>query len=130
MGESKRKKFIDLAKKGGSRSDFVKLANELDLTDKEKPAKKQKKNLFTESFKKVKDLNLSGKDKTKVYKKLYGLKMGPGKLSSGTAEPDIQGDPLTGEGLLIEPKMSGRDKKRSGGLVKKGKPKLASKGWK
>ena len=130
MGESKRKKFIDLANKGGSRRDFVKLANELGLTDKEEPAKKKKKNLFTESFKKAKDLNLSGKEKTKVFKRLHGLRVGGGKLTGGTGEPDIQGDPLTGEGLLIEPKMSGRDKKRSGGLVKKGKPKLCKKGWK
>ena len=131
MGESKRKKFIELAKKGGTRSDFVKLANELGFTDKEKPAPRQEGNKTTEAFKKASQMKLSGKEKTNVFKRLYGLsKKGAGtKLVKGTGEQDIQGDPISGEGLLIEPKMVDRNKKRKGGLVRAGRPKLAKKGW-
>ena len=131
MGESKRQKFIELAKEGGNRKDFVKLANELELTDKTEPAPKQKGNTTTEAFKKASQMKLSGKEKTNMFKKLYGLtKRGAGtKLVKGTGEQDIQGDPISGEGLLIEPKMVDRDKKRKGGLVRAGKPKLAKKGW-
>jgi len=131
MGESKRKKFIELAKKGGTRKDFFKLSKELGLTDKEKLAPKQEGNKMTKAFKVASQMNLQGKEKTNVIKGMYGLmKKGAGaKLVKGTGEPDIQGDPISGEGLLIEPKMVDRDEKRKGGLVRAGKPKLAKKGW-
>jgi len=129
MGESKRKKFIELAKKGGTRSDFVKLANEMGFTDKEKPAPRQEGNKTTKAFKVGSQMKLEGKEKTNMFKRLYGLKGAGAKLVKGTGEPDIQGDPISGEGLLIEPKMVDRDEKRKGGLVKAGKPKLAKKGW-
>jgi len=130
---SKRQRFIELAKQGGNRKDFVKLANELGMTDKTEPAPKQDKNKTTEAFKKASQMKLSGKEKTNVFKRLYGLTKGAGsKVIKGTGEPeqDIQGDPISGEGLLIEPKMIDRDKKRKGGLVKTGHPRIAKKGWK
>ena len=74
-------------------------------------------------------MKLEGKEKTNMFKRLYGLKGAGAKLVKGTGEPDIQGDPISGEGLLIEPKMVDRDEKRKGGLVRAGKPKLAKKGW-
>ena len=58
----------------------------------------------------------------------YGLMKMGSKLMKGTGEQDIQGDPISGEGLLIEPKMVDRDDKSHGGLIK-GKPRLAKKGW-
>jgi len=128
---SKRQRFIELAKQGGNRKDFVKLANELGMTDKTEPAPKQKGNKTTEAFKKASQMKLSGKEKTNMFKRLYGLTKGAGtKLVKGTGEGDIQGDPISGEGLLIEPKMIDRDKKRKGGLVRSGRPKIAKKGWK
>ena len=130
---SKRQRFIELAKQGGTRRDFVKLANELGMTDKTEPAPKQDKNKTTEAFKKASQMKLSGKEKTNMFKRLYGLRKAAtgSKLMKGTGEyGDIQGDPISGEGLLIEPKMIDRDKKRKGGLVRTGRPKIAKKGWK
>jgi hypothetical protein len=123
-----RDKFIALAKAGGNRKDFFNLAKSEGLTDKEKLAPKQKGNKWTKAFSAASGLNLEGKEKTSVFKNLSRMKGVGSKLVKGTGEQDIQGDPISGEGLLIEPKMVDRDDKSHGGLIK-GKPRLAKKGW-
>ena len=125
---SKRDKFIALAKAGGNRKDFFNLAKSEGLTDKEKLAPTQKGNKWTKAFSAASGLNLEGKEKTSVFKNLSRMKGVGSKLVKGTGEQDIQGDPISGEGLLIEPKMVDRDDKSHGGLIK-GKPRLAKKGW-
>ena len=125
---SKRDKFIALGKAGGNRKDFFNLAKSEGLTDKEKLAKKTINNPKTKVFATASKLNMPGTEKTKTIKKAYGLMKMGSKLMKGTGEQDIQGDPISGEGLLIEPKMVDRDDKSHGGLIK-GKPRLAKKGW-
>jgi len=81
MGESKRQKFIDLAKRGGGRKDFVKLAFEEGLTKKETPAPVKKGNLATKSFAKASSLDIDGEKKTEIFKNLNKLNKA-GKLGS------------------------------------------------
>ena len=81
MGESKRQKYIDLAKRGGGRKDFVKLSFEEGFTDKETPAPVKKGNLATKSFAKASSLDIDGDKKTEIFKNLNKLNKA-GKLAS------------------------------------------------
>lgn len=127
-----RNKFIKLAKQKGSRKDFVKLANEEGLTDKTEPVKKQKNNKFTKAFRAADKLDLKGKDKTKVFKNLYKLKklknLTPaGVIGSVMSSKKANADEID---MKAEDFKELRDKMKKGGLVKKGRPKIARKGWK
>ena len=154
MGESKRQKFIDLAKRGGGRKDFVKLAFEEGLTKKETPAPVKKENLATKSFAKASSLDIDGKKKTEIFKNLNKLNKA-GKLGSkllpgiGTASTifgadevgaaERMSDELKSELNQMEEygekeednsyKKGGRVKKAKGGLMR-GMPKIAKRGWK
>ena len=126
-----RKKFIALAKRGGSRRDFVKLANEEGLTDKTKPAKQQKNNRYTKAFAKANSLDLEGKAKTNVFRKLYGMKKYTplGVIMSGlfdSSPANAYEIDMDSEDFL----ELRRQNMSKGGLVKRGKPKRAKKGWK
>jgi len=127
-----RDKFIKLAKQKGSRRDFVKLANEEGLTDKTEPAKKQKNNRFTKAFRAADKLNLEGKEKTKVFKNLYKLKklknLTPaGVIASVMSSKKANADEIN---MKAEDYKALRNEMKKGGLVKKGKPRVARKGWK
>jgi hypothetical protein len=151
MGESKRQKFIDLAKRGGGRKDFVKLAFEEGLTKKEKPAPVKKDNLATKAFAKASSLDIDGEKKTEIFKNLNKLNKA-GKLGSkfipgvgiassifGADELGASERPLSDEqmseinqmeeyGEKEEYKKGGRVKKAKGGLIK-GFPKVAIRGY-
>jgi hypothetical protein len=150
MGESKRQKFIDLAKKGGGRKEFVKLAFKEGLTKKETPAPVKKENLATKSFAKASSLDIDGKKKTEIFKNLNKLNKA-GKLGSklipgiGTASAIFGADELGASermsdelkselsqmeeyGEKEEYKKGGRVKKAKGGLIK-GFPKVAIRGY-
>jgi hypothetical protein len=60
-----RDKFIALAKAGGKRRDFFKLAKSEGLTDKETLAKKTKNNPKTKAFAVASKLNMPGEEKQK-----------------------------------------------------------------
>jgi hypothetical protein len=149
---SKRDKFIALAKQGGKRKDFVKLAFEEGLTKKEKPAPVKKDNLATKAFAKASSLDIEGEKKTDIYKNLNKLNKA-GKLGSklipgvGTASAIFGADELgAAERPLSDEQMSeinqmeeygekedsykkgGRVKKAKGGLIK-GFPKVAKRGY-
>jgi hypothetical protein len=149
---SKRDKFIALAKQGGKRKDFVKLAFEEGLTKKEKPASVKKDNLATKAFAKASSLDIEGEKKTDIYKNLNKLNKA-GKLGSklipgvGTASAIFGADELgAAERPLSDEQMSeinqmeeygekedsykkgGRVKKAKGGLIK-GFPKVAKRGY-
>ena len=154
MGESKRQKFIDLAKRGGGRKDFVKLAFEEGLTKKETPAPVKKGNLATKSFAKASSLDIDGEKKTEIFKNLNKLNKA-GKLGSklvpgvGTASAifgadevgaaERMSDELKSELNQMEEygdsdsenssyKKGGRVKKAKGGLIR-GFPKIAKRGY-
>ena len=152
MGESKRQKFIDLAKRGGGRKDFVKLSFDEGFTKKETPAPVKKGNLATKAFAKASSLDIDGEKKTEIFKNLNKLNKA-GKLGSkfipgvgiassifGADELGASERPLSDEqmseinqmeeyGEKEEYKKGGRVKKAKGGLIK-GFPKLAQRGWK
>ena len=128
MGNSKRQKFIDLAKKGGTRRDFVKLANEEGLTDKTEPMKKQKNNKWSKAFRAADKLNLEGKEKTKVFKNLYKLKKLKNFTPAGIIASVMEPSDANADEINMKPEDY-RDMKRKGGLVKKGIPRKAKRGW-
>ena len=144
MGESKRQKFIDLAKRGGGRKDFVKLAFEEGLTKKETPAPVKKGNLATKSFAKASSLDIDGEKKTEIFKNLNKLNKA-GKLSKalpvigpalslleadelGAAERPLSDEQLSEINQMEEYKKGGRVKKAKGGLIR-GFPKIAKRGY-
>jgi hypothetical protein len=151
MGESKRQKYIDLAKRGGGRKDFVKLSFEEGFTNKETPAPVKKGNLATKSFAKASSLDIDGDKKTEIFKNLNKLNKA-GKLTSkllpgiGTASAifgadevgaaERMSDELKSELNQMEEygekedsyKKGGRVKKAKGGLIR-GFPKIAKRGY-
>jgi hypothetical protein len=154
MGESKRQKFIDLAKRGGGRKDFVKLSFDEGFTKKETPAPVKKGNLATKSFAKASSLDIDGEKKTEIFKNLNKLNKA-GKLGSkllpgiGTASAifgadevgaaERMSDELKSELNQMEEygdsdsenssyKKGGRVKKAKGGLIR-GFPKIAKRGY-
>ena len=151
MGESKRQKYIDLAKRGGGRKDFVKLSFEEGFTDKETPAPVKKGNLAPKSFAKASSLDIDGDKKTEIFKNLNKLNKA-GKLASklvpgvGTASAifgadevgaaERMSDELKSELNQMEEygekedsyKKGGRVKKAKGGLIR-GFPKIAKRGY-
>jgi hypothetical protein len=154
MGESKRQKYIDLAKRGGGRKDFVKLSFDEGFTKKETPAPVKKGNLATKSFAKASSLDIDGEKKTEIFKNLNKLNKA-GKLGSkllpgiGTASAifgadevgaaERMSDELKSELNQMEEygdsdsenssyKKGGRVKKAKGGLIR-GFPKIAKRGY-
>jgi len=126
-----RDKFIKLAKQKGSRRDFVKLANREGLTDKTEPRKKLKNNRFTKAFAKASSLDLEGPKKTSVFRKIYGMKkytpLGIIASSLFDSKPANADEiDMTAEDF----KEFRKNNMKKGGLVKKGKPKKAKRGWK
>jgi hypothetical protein len=126
-----RDKFRKLAAQKGSRRDFVKLANREGLTDKTEPRKRLKNNRYTKAFAKASTLDLEGPKKTSVFRKLYGMKkytpFGIIASSLFDAKP-ANADEID---MTVEDFQEFRRQNMSkGGLVKKGKPKKAKKGWK
>ena len=126
-----RDKFRKLAAQKGSRRDFVKLANREGLTDKTEPRKRLKNNRYTKAFAKASTLDLEGPKKTSVFRKLYGMKkytpFGIIASSLFDAKP-ANADEID---MTVEDFEEFRRQNMSkGGLVKKGKPKRAKKGWK
>ena len=149
---SKRQKYIDLAKRGGGRKDFVKLSFDEGFTKKETPAPVKKGNLATKAFAKASSLDIDGEKKTEIFKNLNKLNKA-GKLGSkfipgvGIASSIFGADELgAAERPLSEEQMSeinqmeeygekedsykkgGRVKKAKGGLIK-GFPKVAIRGY-
>jgi hypothetical protein len=148
---SKRDKYIALSKRGGGRKDFVKLAFEEGLTNKETPAPVKKDNLATKAFAKASSLDIDGEKKTEIFKNLNKLNKA-GKLGSkfipgvgiassifGADELGASERPLSDEqmseinqmeeyGEKEEYKKGGRVKKAKGGLIK-GFPKVAIRGY-
>ena len=149
---SKRQKYIDLAKRGGGRKDFVKLSFDEGFTKKETPAPVKKGNLATKAFAKASSLDIDGEKKTEIFKNLSKLNKA-GKLGSkfipgvGIASSIFGADELgAGERPLSDEQMSeinqmeeygekedsykkgGRVKKAKGGLIK-GFPKVAKRGY-
>ena len=147
-----RDKFIALAKQGGKRKDFVKLAFDEGLTKKQTPAPVKKENLATKAFAKASSLDIDGEKKTEIFKNLNKLNKA-GKLGSkfipgvGIASSIFGADELgAGERPLSDEQMSeinqmeeygekedsykkgGRVKKAKGGLIK-GFPKVAKRGY-
>ena len=125
-----RDKFIKLAKQKGSRRDFVKLANRESLTDKTEPRKKLKNNKYTKAFAKASSLDLEGPKKTSVFRKLYGMKkytpfgiIASSLFDSKPANADEID--MTAEDF----REFRKNNMKKGGLVKKGKPRKAKKGW-
>ena len=146
-----RDKFIALAKQGGKRKDFVKLAFDEGLTKKQTPAPVKKENLATKAFAKASSLDIDGEKKTEIFKNLNKLNKA-GKLGSkfipgvGIASSIFGADELgAGERPLSDEQMSeinqmeeygekevykkgGRVKNAKGGLIK-GFPKVAIRGY-
>ena len=151
MGESKRQKYIDLAKRGGGRKDFVKLSFEEGFTDKKTPAPVKKGNLATKSFAKASSLDIDGDKKTEIFKNLNKLNKA-GKLASklvpgvGTASAIFGADEVGAAERMYDElkselnqmeeygekedsyKKGGRVKKAKGGLIR-GFPKIAKRGY-
>ena len=149
---SKRQKYIDLAKRGGGRKDFVKLSFDEGFTKKKTPAPVKKGNLATKAFAKASSLDIDGEKKTEIFKNLNKLNKA-GKLGSkfipgvGIASSIFGADELgAAERPLSEEQMSeinqmeeygekedsykkgGRVKKAKGGLIR-GFPKIAKRGY-
>ena len=148
---SKRQKYIDLAKRGGGRKDFVKLSFDEGFTKKETPAPVKKGNLATKAFAKASSLDIDGEKKTEIFKNLNKLNK-LGKLTKaipvigpivGALEPTELGaaerppsDEQMSEINQMEEygekedsyKKGGRVKKAKGGLIK-GFPKVAKRGY-
>ena len=146
-----RDKFIALAKQGGKRKDFVKLAFDEGLTKKQTPAPVKKENLATKAFAKASSLDIDGEKKTEIFKNLNKLNK-LGKLTKaipvigpivGALEPTELGAaerPLSDEQMSEINQMEeygekedsykkgGRVKKAKGGLIK-GFPKVAKRGY-
>jgi hypothetical protein len=154
---SKRDKFIALSKRGGGRKDFVKLAFEEGLTNKETPAPVKKDNLATKAFAKASSLDIEGEKKTDIFKNLNKLNKA-GKLGSklipgvGVASTIFGADELGASERMSDElkselnqmeeygekkdsdsegnsfKKGGRVKKAKGGLIR-GFPKIAKRGY-
>jgi hypothetical protein len=151
---SKRDKFIALSKRGGGRKDYVKLAFEEGLTDKETPAPVKRDNLATKAFAKASSLDIEGERKTDIFKNLNKLNKagkltkaipGVGIISSifdadeanaaevGMKKEDfdrLRGVNNSEEDITSEEgsfKKGGRVKKAKGGLIR-GFPKIAKRG--
>ena len=153
---SKRQKYIDLAKRGGGRKDFVKLSFDEGFTKKETPAPVKKGNLATKAFAKASSLDIDGEKKTEIFKNLNKLNKA-GKLGSkfipgvgiassifgaddansaevGMKKEDfdrLRGVNSSEEDITSEEgsfKKGGRVKKAKGGLIK-GFPKVAKRGY-
>ena len=153
---SKRDKFIALAKQGGKRKDYVKLAFDEGLTNKETPAPVKKDNLATKAFAKASSLDIEGEKKTDIFKNLNKLNKA-GKLGSklipgvgiastifgaddansaevGMKKEDfdkLRGVTSSEEDITSEEgsfKKGGRVKKAKGGLIR-GFPKIAKRGY-
>ena len=151
-----RDKFIALAKQGGKRKDFVKLAFDEGLTKKQTPAPVKKENLATKAFAKASSLDIDGEKKTEIFKNLNKLNKA-GKLGSkfipgvgiassifgaddansaevGMKKEDfdrLRGVNSSEEDITSEEgsfKKGGRVKKAKGGLIK-GFPKVAKRGY-
>ena len=146
-----RDKFIALAKQGGKRKDFVKLAFDEGLTKKQTPAPVKKENLATKAFAKASSLDIDGEKKTEIFKNLNKLNKA-GKLTSkllpgiGTASAIFGADELGAAERMSDElkselnqmeeygekedsyKKGGRVKKAKGGLIK-GFPKVAKRGY-
>ena len=151
-----RDKFIALAKQGGKRKDFVKLAFDEGLTKKQTPAPVKKENLATKAFAKASSLDIDGEKKTEIIKNLNKLNKA-GKLGSkfipgvgiassifgaddansaevGMKKEDfdrLRGVNSSEEDITSEEgsfKKGGRVKKAKGGLIK-GFPKVAKRGY-
>ena len=126
-----RDKFIKLAKQKGSRINYVKLANQEGLTDKTTPAKKQKNNRYTNAFAKANSLDLEGEAKTNVFKNLYRMKKyTPLGIVLSTM---FDSSPANADEIDMDSEdflELRRQNMSKGGLVKRGKPKRAKKGWK
>ena len=149
---SKRQKYIDLAKRGGGRKDFVKLSFDEGFTKKETPAPVKKGNLATKAFAKASSLDIDGEKKTEIFKNLNKLNKA-GKLGSkfipgvgiassifgadelGAAERPLSDEQMSEINQMEEYgekedsyKKGGRVKKAKGGLIK-GFPKVAKRGY-
>jgi len=149
---SKRQKYIDLAKRGGGRKDFVKLSFDEGFTKKETPAPVKKDNLATKAFAKASSLDIDGEKKTEIFKNLNKLNKA-GKLGSkfipgvgiassifgadelGAAERPLSDEQMSEINQMEEYgekedsyKKGGRVKKAKGGLIK-GFPKVAKRGY-
>ena len=149
---SKRQKYIDLAKRGGGRKDFVKLSFDEGFTKKETPAPVKKGNLATKAFAKASSLDIDGEKKTEIFKNLNKLNKA-GKLGSkfipgvgiassifgadelGAAERPLSDEQMSEINQMEEYgekedsyKKGGRVKKAKGGLIK-GFPKVAIRGY-
>ena len=149
---SKRQKYIDLAKRGGGRKDFVKLSFDEGFTKKETPAPVKKGNLATKAFAKASSLDIDGEKKTEIFKNLSKLNKA-GKLGSkfipgvgiassifgadelGAAERPLSDEQMSEINQMEEYgekedsyKKGGRVKKAKGGLIK-GFPKVAIRGY-
>ena len=146
-----RDKFIALAKQGGKRKDFVKLAFDEGLTKKQTPAPVKKENLATKAFAKASSLDIDGEKKTEIFKNLNKLNKA-GKLGSkfipgvGIASSIFGADELGASERMSDElksglnqmeeygekedsfKKGGRVKKFKGGLIR-GMPKLAIRGF-
>ena len=147
-----RDKFIALAKQGGKRKDFVKLAFDEGLTKKQTPAPVKKENLATKAFAKASSLDIDGEKKTEIFKNLNKLNKA-GKLGSkfipgvgiassifgadelGAAERPLSDEQMSEINQMEEYgekedsfKKGGRVKKAKGGLIK-GFPKVAKRGY-
>ena len=147
-----RDKFIALAKQGGKRKDFVKLAFDEGLTKKQTPAPVKKENLATKAFAKASSLDIDGEKKTEIFKNLSKLNKA-GKLGSkfipgvgiassifgadelGAAERPLSDEQMSEINQMEEYgekedsyKKGGRVKKAKGGLIK-GFPKVAKRGY-
>ena len=147
-----RDKFIALAKHGGKRKDFVKLAFDEGLTKKQTPAPVKKENLATKAFAKASSLDIDGEKKTEIFKNLNKLNKA-GKLGSkfipgvgiassifgadelGAAERPLSDEQMSEINQMEEYgekedsyKKGGRVKKAKGGLIK-GFPKVAKSGY-
>ena len=147
-----RDKFKAIAKQGGKRKDFVKLAFDEGLTKKQTPAPVKKVNLATKAFAKASSLDIDGEKKTEIFKNLNKLNKA-GKLGSkfipgvgiassifgadelGAAERPLSDEQMSEINQMEEYgekedsyKKGGRVKKAKGGLIK-GFPKVAKRGY-
>jgi len=122
MGKSKRQLFIDLAKKGGGRQDFINLARSEGVTS-------------LEDMKQVAKDKKTSEKIAKVAKK--GLKAVPGlgvameilePTELGAAERPLSDEQMSEINQMEEYKKGGRVKKAKGGLIR-GLPKIALRGY-
>ena len=96
-----------------------------------KEKRKVKNNRFTKAFAKASSLDLEGPKKTSVFRKIYGMKkytpLGIIASSLFDSKPANADEiDMTAEDF----KEFRKNNMKKGGLVKKGKPKKAKRGWK